>query len=705
MDFKDTLTRFVRPAARPQDQGLQAAVEVGRQAKLAEQYDQALHDFDHAQTMAQAALDLRADVTIAVHKSEVLMRLRRFSEADDLLQSALKAAQTDAQRSYLNSMVGKVKQERGDWAGARAAYELAQAQARQDAHAGAEGRALGHLGDTYLHEGNASYAAHLLHDALVKLTSAEDTELICYFTGLHGLALIQNGQESEGQHLLDRALRLAEQSKYRLYERYWALILGDRALDEGRAQDAHAYYNVVLRLFAPETVSAEYVIAVTHMSKAASSLRRSEEALAYAQIAQKTAEKLGDPARIRQAEGALGVALRGVGRSEEAIPYLQRSADGDAQSDVLRSLAAAQVDSGDTEGAIQTYGRAIQQAESAGRTLEGAQARRDLGLVYQKRGDYQSAINAWAAALTVYDEHHAYAQIARLYCDIGSARKMLGYRQRAMRDYEQSLMVLNSLNGSDQETRGLVLSNAANAYAEQGDAESADAFFTEAISIAEHLGDRTAESTRNGNYGWFLLMVGRPRRALATLERALAISQAHHLTLQTVIQLDNLGLVYDALADYPAALEKHRSALALASDLPEWTDRIKVNLANTLITLNQLEEAQALIDAAYEQAARAAVPGEVLIMALTARARLLIAQQHADQADEALTEAINLARKLDHKRLLAEALSVRSQQQSVLEHTGEAAAAWEEAQKLYALLHMAQAKYQPAWLARSPSRT
>ncbi len=705
MDFKNTLTRFVRPTARPQDQGLQAAVEVGRQAKLAESYDQALQDLDHAQAMAQAALDLRAEVSVAVHKSEVLMRLGRFSEADDLLQRALKAAQTDAQRSYLNSMVGKVRQEHGDWAGARAAYELALAQAKQDGNTGAEGRALGHLGDTYLHEGNSSYSAHLLQDSLVKLTSAEDTELICYFTGLHGLALIQNGQESEGQHLLDRALRLAEQSKYRIYERYWALILGDRALVEGRAQDAHTYYNMVLRLFAPETASAEYVIAVTHMSKACSSLRRPDEALAFAQIALKIAEKLGDPMRIRQAEGALGVALRGVGRSDEAIPYLQRAADSDAQADVLRSLAAAQADSGDAEGAIKTYGRAITQAESARRRLEAALARRDLGLVYQKRGDYQAAINEWTAALAIYDEHHAYAQVARLYSDIGGARKALGYRQRAMRDYEQALMVLNSLNGADQETRGLVLSNAANAYAEQGDAESADAFFTEAISIAEHLGDPVAESTRNGNYGWFLLMVGRPRRALATIERALAISQAHKLTLHTAVQLDNLGLVYDTLADYPLALEKHRSALALASDLPEWADRIRINLAATLISLNQLEEAQTLLDAVREKSVRASAPGELLIMALTVRARLLIAQQHADQADEPLAEAITLARKLDLKRLLAEALSVRSQQQSVLERTGEAASAWEEAQKLYALLHMPQAKYQPAWLARSPSRT
>ena len=238
------------------------------------------------------------------------------------------------------------------------------------------------------------------------------------------------------------------------------------------------------------------------------------------------------------------------------------------------------------------------------------------------------------------------------------------------KDYEQALMLLNSLNESDQETRGLVLSNAANAYAEQGDAESADAFFTEAIGIAERLGDAAAETTRNGNYGWFLLLVGRPRRAMATLERALTISQSNHLTLQAGIQMDNLGLVYDSLGDIPAALEKHRKALELVTD-PTWTGQFKVNLANTLISTRELDEAQTLLDEALAQE-REAQNGEVLIAALVGQARLWLVREQAAEAEETLNEALTLARKLENRRLLAEALSVRSQQQAALGHADEA---------------------------------
>ncbi|MFN8448691.1 MAG: hypothetical protein U0521_08910 [Anaerolineae bacterium] len=96
----------------------------------------------------------------------------------------------------------------------------------------------------------------------------------------------------------------------------------------------------------------------------------------------------------------------------------------------------------------------------------------------------------------------------------------------------------------------------------------------------------------------------------------------------------------------------------------------------------------------------------MIISALVGQARLLMAQDKPADADAALTEAAALARKLDHRRLLAEALSARSrQQQAALDRPDPSAAAWEEAQRLYSMLHMPQGKLQPLWLARSATRT
>ena len=130
-------------------------------------------------------------------------------------------------------------------------------------------------------------------------------------------------------------------------------------------------------------------------------------------------------------------------------------------------------------------------------------------------------------------------------------------------------------------------------------------------------------------------------------------------------------------------------------DDPAWAAHIKVNLADTLITMSNLDEAQTLLDEALAYS-REVNQSEVIIIALIIRSRLLLVRQQPEAADDLLAEAVNLARKIDHRRLLAEALSLRSEQQAALGRSGEAA--WEEAQRLYLILHMPKGKIQPAWL-------
>src|SRR5690606_25457169 len=213
--------------------------------------------------------------------------------------------------------------------------------------------------------------------------------------------------------------------------------------------------------------------------------------------------------------------------------------------------------------------------------LEKAQTHLELGLIYEQQRDIQAAIAQWSAALTIYEGERYFAQAARLYCDIGGARRFLGQGKRALKEYEQALMMLSSVD--DWGTRGIVVSNAAIAYADIGDVESAEAFFEEAIEIAHRLQDSAAEATRLGNYGWFLLSSGRPQRALTTLERALALSEQEGLTLQVAVQKDNLGLVYEALGKHDTALAHHRDALERLHEAenPHWYSVVRINLAST----------------------------------------------------------------------------------------------------------------------------
>ncbi len=713
MKYFDPISKWLglTPTPNPQVQAMREALDAGRQAKLAEDYDTALAALTRGLTAARVIGEPAAVAVIALHQAEILIRLERWEDADHLLEGILKTARAENQQiqiAYTLAVYGTLAQEQNNWALARNFYEQALSTARQAHSAGSEGRALGHLADTYLREGNASYAVHLLRDALPLLNDSGDIELSSYFVGLLGQALLETGQEAEGYHLLNRALQLAEHIHYRYFERHWSLVIGNRAFFEGRYDEAHQRYARAMELFPPGANSSQYVNALSQMSRTFLSLRDFPQAL---EMARKAVEMSGEMDGETQAaaQGSLGMALRASGRSAEAAPALERAVAiydelqdtrlDPMRMETMRNLAAAKAESGDP-GAQAIYERAIAYAEKTRADLALAQLRRDLGLLHVMRGNLPAAIQAWTAALTIYEDRRLHAQVARLYTDLAGVRRTLGQTQRSLKDYERALMALNLLDEGDLETRGLVLSNAANAYADQGDVESADAFFNETITIAEKLNDRTGEATRRGNYGWFLITIGRPRRAIATLEQALRSSQALGATLQTAVQSDNLGLAYDSVSDYPIAISYHRQAFDLIRAVGDarWTAMIGANLAATLISLGQTTEAQILLDDSVGYG-RANNDAEVFTRAAIGLSRLALMRGQPAIVDDLLAEALTMARRSDIRRLVAEVLAMRSEQQAALGQHAQASASWDEALKLFNILRMPQAKQQPAWLA------
>lgn len=717
MNFLDDLKQRMglqpppRYPNRPEPNTLRETIEAGQRYKRAEHFQAAQDALSSAMQLAVSSGDGSAMAVITLTQAEVYSALGRYDEAQELLEKAYQGAQENRQRTqmaYLLATMGYVEQRRGDWKAAQNHLEQAVNTARINRIMGAEGRALGLMADNYLHDKNASYAIHLLKDALPKLNAAGEIELSGYFVGRLGEALIMSGQESEGQQLIERALRLSRQIGYRQYERQWNITLGKRALEAGLFENALQYFGDAIALFENVSDRRELVECLGLASKASLQLQDSDTAIDYARRAKETAEQLGDGELALRSELTLGITLAHGKMYEEALPYLEKSAQmggvqpiGYSETEVNRSLAAIRVEMGNHEAATETYRQAIQRAEQAGHPLEVAQAMRDLGLFFVGQHKTGDAIHEWARALAIYESEHQYSQAARLYCDLAAARKFIGQGQRAIKDYEQALMLLSNLQ-DDWETRGLVLSNAATAYAEQGDLESADSFFNEALAIARRLNNEFAEATRRGNYGWFLMATGRPQQALSTLEYALRMSQKLGLGLQSAIQTDNMGLAYDSMGNYEKGLELHQSAEALMEgiDNPHWLHIIRANRANSLLGMKMKNEAKALFEAALEQG-RKSEDVELVIRGLTGMTRIALVEGEADRCGGWLEEASGLARRADMRRLQAEALAVHSEQQAAIQAYEQAERLWQEAKKLFTILNSPQASIEPMWLKKA----
>lgn len=705
----DTRASSRPPIAMPQE-----ALNEAKIHKRAGRYEDALAELDRAAALTGRIFDSAVSTAISLHRADILILQARWEEAETLL-TALKKEATEnerfAQLAYILISQGSMAQTQGDHEAARTLYEKALDPARESRSSGAEGRAQGYLGDIYLKDGNASYSVYLLEDAIPKLDTGGDTELVSYFVGRLGEAKFKMGRKDQGQHLLERALRLAEQAQYHRYVIMWRRALAVRAIADRYYDTAKRYLTMVLAESEDVSDQPEHTAALCWMSQTSMRLGDNSIGLDFARQAIDQASQFGtDSDSYLLAQATLGIALRISGEHVEALPLLDTAAqhysrlsltDADySHSDVLRNLAAAQVEVEDYSAAEAIYEQALKHAESHDTPLEVANILRDRGILLAKQGDVQKAVSEWLKAVRHFEGQHAYTKAARVRCDIANARRHLGQGKRAMKDYSEALMLLSSLE--DRKTRGVILANAAIAYADQGDTDTAESFFVESILIAEQFNDRHAEAIRRGNHGWFLMASGWPKQAQNTLEKAIQQSTDLGLTLQVAVQTSNFGLIYSDLGDYERALEFHQRALEMYpnQDAPEWRAMIQANMGHTLVAMKRLDEAESLFSEALATG-RDTQFVELTIRALNGQAEIALDRGNNESAGTIMEESITLARRAVNHRLLADATLLRSQYYAEMGELENAKADWQAAIKLQKTLRRLVDDQPPTWLKDS----
>jgi tetratricopeptide (TPR) repeat protein len=676
--------------ARPELINLRGTMEIIRATKRSEDYVEALASLDRAVEIARELGDTTVPLLLELNRADIYIRQRDYEAAEDLLNRMIQAspAGTSFQRAYAMVFLGVIAYRQGDLQVARERLERAQTESIASNTVGAEARAQCHLAEIFLDEGNASYATHSLKDGMEKLYRSGDHELATYLTGRMGEALIANGDTAEGDILLTRALRQAQQFRERAEQRRLHGILAARAQTLGRYTDSYNQLEKALALM-PEN-APERAQTLLRASNACLYLDKTADALVYAEQAYQLR-----PHDVMML-GGLGVALHAAGRAQDALPHLEAAVSDESPAwEVRRVLAAAYLDCGQPDKATETYQAAYQAAQTAHNLEELARIQRDLGLMHLRSTHPAEAIKAWTTAIGHYEAINAYDQVARLYCDIANARLTMGQAARAMKDFDEALMLVS--RADDVATRGVVLSNAAAIYLEKGDIETSEAFFTESIQIAQKLHDSSAEATRQGNFGWFQWVTGKAARAQSALSYAIQLSEREGLTLQTAVQNSNLAHVVAELGNNEEASRLHLRALSLLkpNDPARWQAILRVNAA-----LHALRTGQTDLALTWITDAAGYVP---LVVDAEAHYRVQIAAALAERdtdPTDGLAQLLSLLpaiRTVGLKRLTAEALAALSQLSAA---TGQSGAGnyWEDARKLYKLIGHPLGQITPAWI-------
>jgi len=557
--------------------------------------------------------------------------------------------------------------------------------------------ALGNLADVYLHQKNPAYALRLLREAAPQ--SVQNSQHMTYLLGRMGQAHLALQEADRARRFLAQAIRLAEQYNQAELELMFSSTLADHLFEEHRLAEALALYKRNTEL-ADRVISVpeEYRPLQTLLNQAAAyqRLNNPAEAVRLASQALDAAREADDLDGQAAALAILGRAHQANGESQAALERLEQAvslynARRPESAERLRALLALgnlYQEQGQTDKAKETYQSALETAgEDRALLGERAGALQQLGHLRYRDRDLQGALDKWAEALALYEatnNHHA--QAARLLCDMGGVRRALAGINAALPDFEKATVLLNHVK--DDSTRGYVLSNVANLYADLGEVETARAFYEESLELARRTNNKRAESLRLGNYGWLNLLTGRPKDAQTMIESALRLSRDMNDPMLVAVQESNLAQAHHEQKDYTTAERLYRGALQVlqAHPDPSWGAIIQSNLARTLLAQNRVDEAIQLLEAAIP-VSRAQHDYEAVSRGLARLAEGYRRQGRYVEAEQAAREAESLARKYTYRKGQADALYVRAAIAQDQNDEAGRLALLREAKRLYYILH------------------
>jgi tetratricopeptide (TPR) repeat protein len=182
--------------------------------------------------------------------------------------------------------------------------------------------------------------------------------------------------------------------------------------------------------------------------------------------------------------------------------------------------------------------------------------------------------------------------------------------------FEKALVIYRSI--LDRKGEGYVLRGIGNVYSRQNDYGKAIEYQEKALAIAREIKEPDLEARSLNNLGAIYREMGKPDHGISYLQEALKTARTHNNYKMEVMALQNLGIADDKLGKPRQALEKYEQALEI--------DRRFMNDSYTQIGL------------------------------LYFISQVFIQLEEYSKAEQPSEEAVEIARKLDDKPKLLEAL-------------------------------------------------
>jgi tetratricopeptide (TPR) repeat protein len=187
----------------------------------------------------------------------------------------------------------------------------------------------------------------------------------------------------------------------------------------------------------------------------------------------------------------------------------------------------------------------------------------ELGMVYQRKFEYEKALDALYKAMNIFEKIDKNKKLADTYNQIGGVYYDQENYDKASEYFQKSLAVWVKIG--DDKGLAALFNNVGEIYRLRGDYYNALEFFNNAISISQKLNLQDYLAINYDNVGKIYTEIGGYDSALFYLDRSLIINQRIKNNEGTATVSISLGNLYYHTQDYQKAIQSYRTGFEIAT--------------------------------------------------------------------------------------------------------------------------------------------
>jgi len=355
----------------------------------------------------------------------------------------------------------------------------------------------------------------------------------------------------------------------------------------------------------PNLVTGELVQALRKQAETFGQRRDLAQSLIAWQLTRLVAEKIGDENSVAVAINNIGVNYYTRGEYQQALEFFEMQLslpvakrDRVITARAFNSIGMIKRFYGDAAGALEYVQRSRQLGEETGDKKTLAAAYNNLGVLHRDRANYALALEYFEKSLALNEALKEKPSISQNINNIGTVYGAQGNQVQALEYFQRALKLGEAVD--DKGMMANALHNVGLTYHRNRDYPHALEFYQKSLALWEQLKFQRGAAMTLNNIGLLNREQGNNKKALEYYQQSLAIREKVDDQSGQVFVLNHIGYLHYLQGEYDQALEISKRTVDASTRLvsPELLWRSYELAGRTLTSLKRFDEAEKALTSA-----------------------------------------------------------------------------------------------------------